>query len=210
MAQDSIPRDALVGNLQSRYTWRKVERPKPWRPKLIGEVLLGFYGGKSVRTGTFGEYTVVIVHVPSLGSFTLSGVQVIQKFDVADLKIGWPVRVVWQGYEDLGEVVEETEMAGVKIEEDQEEADEAVRRLRGRGRPGLGRRASEGDGRQKRRRRDRNSDQGRQEGSPLPLRRLRSPHHRHAGRRRLQARLLYPLRSLHHEAGGLGCQDSES
>ena len=114
MAQDSIPRDALVGNLQSRYTWRKVERPKPWRPKLVGEVLLGFYGGKSVRTGTFGEYTVVIVHVPSLGSFTLSGVQVIQKFDVVDLKIGWPVRVVWQGNEDLGEVVEETETAGVK------------------------------------------------------------------------------------------------
>ena len=118
MAQDSIPRDALMGNFQTRYTWRKVERPKPWRPKIVGEVLLGFYGGKSVRTGMYGEYTTVIVHVPGLppaaGSFTLSGIQVVQAFDVADLKIGWPVRVVWTGLEDLGEIVEETEVAGVK------------------------------------------------------------------------------------------------
>jgi hypothetical protein len=66
------PRTAEV-DLKYRYQWKKIEAPKTWRPKINGEELTGFYGGKTVRKGQFGQYDIVIVHVPRRGSFTISG-----------------------------------------------------------------------------------------------------------------------------------------
>lgn len=93
-------------NLKNRYEWKKVERPITWRPKTEGEELIGFFGGKTIREGKFGQYEVVLVHVPHTGSFMISGVVVAQLFDAAGVGVGWPVRVVWRDYEDLGEDAE--------------------------------------------------------------------------------------------------------
>jgi hypothetical protein len=97
---EQIPKDNMIGNLKNRYAWKRIERPLTWRPKTVGEELIGLYGGKTQRVGKFGAYDVVLVHVPAVGSFTLTGVQVIQKFDAASMEIGWPVRVEWRGYEE--------------------------------------------------------------------------------------------------------------
>lgn len=89
--------------LREKYEWKKVEAPKTWRPKYNGEELVGFYGGRTIRSGSFGQYEVVIVHVPGRGSFMLSGTQLIQLIDAASADVGDPIRVVWGGYLKLGE-----------------------------------------------------------------------------------------------------------
>ncbi len=89
--------------LREKYEWKKVEAPKTWRPKFNGEELVGFYGGRTMRSGSFGQYEVVIIHVPARGSFMVSGTQVIQLIDASCVEVGDPVRVVWGGYLALGE-----------------------------------------------------------------------------------------------------------
>jgi hypothetical protein len=98
-----IPSETHMGDLHGRYKWKKVERPHPWRPKEPGEELVGFYGGKTLRSGKFGQYEVVIVHVPCSGTLMLSGIQIIQLVDAACIEVGWPIRIVWKGLEELGE-----------------------------------------------------------------------------------------------------------
>jgi len=89
--------------LRGRYNWEKVVAPKTWRPKYNGEELVGFYGGRTTKHGVYGQYEVVIVHVPARGSFMISGTQLLQLVDSAMLEVGAPVRVVWGGYLVLGE-----------------------------------------------------------------------------------------------------------
>ncbi len=89
--------------LREKYEWKKVVAPKTWRPKFNGEELVGFYGGRTMRSGSFGQYEVVIIHVPARGSFMVSGTQVIQLIDASAADVGDPVRVVWGGYLKLGE-----------------------------------------------------------------------------------------------------------
>jgi len=48
-------------DLRERYGWKKVVAPKAWRPEATGEELIGFYGGKTTRTGAYGQYDVVLV-----------------------------------------------------------------------------------------------------------------------------------------------------
>ena len=104
MATDGkIPRDALLGNLKNRYEWKQVEKPKAWRAKAPGEELIGYYGGKTLRDGKFGQYEVAMIDVPHTGSFMVSGTEAIQLFDAAQIGIGWPVRVVWEGVQEWGE-----------------------------------------------------------------------------------------------------------
>jgi hypothetical protein len=86
-----------ASDVRARYEWRKVEAPKTWRPKAIGEELAGFYGGKTSRNGTFGQYEVVIVHIPRRGSFMISGTRILQLIDTSGIKLGWPIRIVWKG-----------------------------------------------------------------------------------------------------------------
>jgi len=84
-----------------RYKWKKVQAPRTWTPKEIGDELVGFYHGQSVRNGSFGQYTIVIVHVPLEGAFMVSGVKVVQLVDSALIKPGWPIRIKWNGYKKL-------------------------------------------------------------------------------------------------------------
>jgi hypothetical protein len=86
-----------IVDLKSRYEWKQVEAPKTWRPKMLGEELIGFFGGKTLRNGRYGQYEVVLVHVPRRGSFMISGTRVSQLIDAAGIDIGWPVRIAWRG-----------------------------------------------------------------------------------------------------------------
>lgn len=87
--------------IQERYEWRRVEAPKRWNPYDPGEELCGFYAGKTSRTGSYGQYEVVLVHVPNKGTFMVSGVRIIQLADASGVEIGWPVRIVWRGTQTL-------------------------------------------------------------------------------------------------------------
>jgi hypothetical protein len=84
-----------------RYKWHKVQAPRTWAPKEVGDELVGFYHGQSVRLGSFGQYTIVIVHVPLEGAFMVSGIKVVQLVDSAMIKPGWPMRIRWLGYRKL-------------------------------------------------------------------------------------------------------------
>lgn len=83
--------------------WVQVDIPRPWRPKYTGEELVGFYGGRTIRHGMYGEYTVILIHIPKLGAVTLSGTDIVQRVDAAMLEEGEPVRIVWCGYKELGD-----------------------------------------------------------------------------------------------------------
>lgn len=83
--------------MRDRYNWKKVEAPKPWKPRVPGEELLGFYAGQSKRQGQFGEYTVVMIAVPGEGLRMVSGARIVQLVDAAALTPGEPVRIVWHG-----------------------------------------------------------------------------------------------------------------
>ena len=77
----------LAAELRDRFNWKQVEAPGLWRPDDIGEELIGYYGGRTLRTGPHGQYEVVIVHVPQQGAFMLSGTMIIQLID--DRLNGW-------------------------------------------------------------------------------------------------------------------------
>lgn len=93
------PRETV--DLNERYTWSKVEAPKTWYPKNAGEELAGYYGGRTLRDGMYGQYELVLVHVPNKGSFFVSGVRVIQLIDAARIEPEWPVRIVFRGLKEL-------------------------------------------------------------------------------------------------------------
>ena len=84
-------------HIRERYEWKKVHAPKAWRPKDPGTELIGYFGGKTVRNGAFGQYEVVLVHVPLQGSYMVSGAHLIQLIDASMVNVGWPLRIVWLG-----------------------------------------------------------------------------------------------------------------
>jgi len=92
-----IPKPKEVIDLRARYDWKKVEAPKAWRPQASGEELVGYYGGKTVRNGQWGQYEVILVNVPRRGIFMMSGTNIVQLVDAASIDIGHPIRVVWKG-----------------------------------------------------------------------------------------------------------------
>lgn len=99
---DDAQKDALMQKkLLERFFWKKVRAPVTWRPKDVGEVLVGFYGGKTLKNGKFGQYEVVIVHVPSRGSFMVSGTTIIQLVDGSCVRPGHPVCITWLGEKKL-------------------------------------------------------------------------------------------------------------
>jgi len=104
-----------IVDLKSRYEWKQVEAPKTWRPKMLGEELIGFFGGKTLRNGRYGQYEVVLVHVPRRGSFMISGTRVSQLIDAAGIDIGWPVRVAWRGQMTLPEKEGDEEKKYMKL-----------------------------------------------------------------------------------------------
>lgn len=88
---------SVADDIREKFQWRKVQAPKPWYPKEPGEELIGYYGGRTVRTGAYGQYEVVLVHVPLVGSWMVTGTRLIQLLDAAIINPGHPVRIVWKG-----------------------------------------------------------------------------------------------------------------
>jgi hypothetical protein len=93
-----------IGNiglaLKDRYDWKQVKAPMVWRPETVGQELIGYYAGRTKRDGQYGQYETVLVLVPEVGAFTLSGTKLIQLVDASQLAAGDPVRIMWGGYID--------------------------------------------------------------------------------------------------------------
>lgn len=83
--------------LREKYGWRKVEAPRIWRPLLPGDEIVGFFGGTTLRNGAYGQYHVVLVHVPHSGSFTVTGSALIRLIDTGMVAKGCPIRIIYQG-----------------------------------------------------------------------------------------------------------------
>jgi hypothetical protein len=85
--------------------WRKLERPKTWKPTEAGSDLMGYYLGQSVRDGRFGQYTVALFAVPTGHGFTqpyvVSGTSLISALDGGQVGKGSLVRVTYQGTKPL-------------------------------------------------------------------------------------------------------------
>lgn len=82
--------------LRERFNWQRVVAPRPWRPD-VGEELIGYYGGRTLRKGQFGQYEVVVAHVPTQGAFAITGTHLIQLIDAALIQKGHPIRVKYLG-----------------------------------------------------------------------------------------------------------------
>lgn len=87
--------------------WYKLNRPKTWSPKNPEEEIVGYYLGQSLRDGQFGQYTVVMLAVPTGKGFTqpytISGTTLISAIDGAQIEEGQLVRIVYQGIKELGD-----------------------------------------------------------------------------------------------------------
>lgn len=90
-------------SLKESYNWEKVKGPRTWRPENDGAEITGFYGGRTMRDGKWGQYTVIIVHVPGRGSLTMSGTKLVQLMDSSMAEKGDPVQIKWLGYKDIGD-----------------------------------------------------------------------------------------------------------
>ena len=94
----SVTSDA-VERLRELPAWKRVRALISWTPRAPGDELCGFFGGQTVRTGQYGEYTVVLVHVPDVGSYTVTGTELVRLVNAARLQDGEPVRIVFRGRE---------------------------------------------------------------------------------------------------------------
>jgi hypothetical protein len=86
--------------------WRKLEHPKPWRPSVPEEELVGHYLGQSVRQGSYGEYTVALIGVLDADGSTgmpyiVSGAALINAIDGGNVQVGALLRVVYGGLMEL-------------------------------------------------------------------------------------------------------------
>lgn len=91
----------MARNLKS-VKWKKIEAPQKWRPRGASDELTGYYGGKTVRSGTHGQYWVIIVHVPVSGesdmvTYLISGTVLITLIDAAGIGEGHPIKIVYHG-----------------------------------------------------------------------------------------------------------------
>lgn len=89
--------------LAHRYSWKKIHAPRTWSPKAIGAELIGFYGGRTTRQGVYGQYDVVLVHVPQRGSYMVSGCQILQLIDASMIEVGGPIRIRFGGHQALSD-----------------------------------------------------------------------------------------------------------
>jgi len=85
--------------------WHKLNRPKPWTPSEPDSEIVGYYLGQSVREGRYGQYTTVMLAVPTGHGFTqpytISGVALINAIDGGQIEEGYLIRVVFRGYKEL-------------------------------------------------------------------------------------------------------------
>jgi len=92
---------------QEPIRWKKLKSPKTWRPKNAGSELVGYYLGKTLKDGQWGQYYVVMVAVPGKDGFSApymaSGSALIRALDGGQVEVGSFVRIVFGGMKDLGE-----------------------------------------------------------------------------------------------------------
>ena len=99
----------MTANPETRQwiKWRKLARSKPWRPKVVGEELVGYYLGTTTRDGNYGQYKVAMFAVPDddghTSPFLVSGTSVIQALNGGNIQKGMLIRVVWKGWKNLNE-----------------------------------------------------------------------------------------------------------
>ena len=86
----------------ARYKWKKVEVPRSWHPRTVGDSIVGFYAGRTTRNGAYGQYDVILVLVPGEGAFMASGVRLMQLVDASMVETGHPVQIIYQGEKDMG------------------------------------------------------------------------------------------------------------
>lgn len=85
--------------LLGRFRWKTVEMPRVWRLRMTGETLVGYYGGQTLRNGSYGQYAVALIHVPLRGAMLVSGTEIIQLIGASMAAIGAPVQIVFNGLE---------------------------------------------------------------------------------------------------------------
>lgn len=96
-------KDARIQSaILQKFTWRKVSAPKPWHPK-PGEEIAGFYGGRTVKNGKYGQYAAVFIRVPGRGALMVTGARIIQLLDAAMVEVGAPVHITFKGKQDIGD-----------------------------------------------------------------------------------------------------------
>lgn len=79
--------------------WRKIDAPKPWRPR-PGETLVGIYAGASKKVGPHGEYSVFFVRDENYPtSWTINGARIEALF--VSVQPGARIRVVFNGREEF-------------------------------------------------------------------------------------------------------------
>ena len=83
--------------------WTKVQAAKPWRPREIGDAMIGEFVARSERVTPTGSYSVITLRTEQ-GALTVSGVVVSALFDAADPVQDQTVRIVYKG--------EQTSIAG--------------------------------------------------------------------------------------------------
>lgn len=76
--------------------WRKVTGAKTWRPG-AGEVLIGEYVGRRMKSGSSGIYDVFAIKTDK-GVFEVSGAVLRNLFDGSCIAEGTQVRIVFLGY----------------------------------------------------------------------------------------------------------------
>jgi hypothetical protein len=99
-------------------TWREVTPPKTWQPK-DGDVIVGYYMGKSRRDGRWGQYEVVVVGVPTGDGFNspylISGTKIVQAIDSGNVQPGKLVRVTFKGRKEIGKPDDDGRKHEVKV-----------------------------------------------------------------------------------------------
>ncbi len=90
----------LVKSTTKKSKWRKIDAPRTWNPTQVGEELIGNYGGRTMRSGAFGQYEVVLIHTDDR-AFMVSGVRIIQLIDAAILESFETIRIVFQGWQAI-------------------------------------------------------------------------------------------------------------
>lgn len=90
--------------MSTDIVWRKLRYPIPWNPS-PGDELVGYFKGGVKRSGSFGEYTALLIGVPVavgvLDTYMVSGYRAIQAVTSSDVQPGAALRVAYAGKEAL-------------------------------------------------------------------------------------------------------------
>lgn len=72
-----------------------------WRPTEEGDTLVGYYAGRTLKNGQYGQYEIALVTVPQDGVWMVTGTKILQLLDAGGVTPGTPIKIVFQGYVQL-------------------------------------------------------------------------------------------------------------